>query len=340
MIVTFNQLMKDLQKKVYSPIYLLYGDEPFYVDQISNYLIDNVLDETEKAFNQVILYGRDTSAVNLADQCRRFPMMGEHQLVALREAQDMDVKREDNIQHLLAYIKNPSTSTILVLGYKYKSPPVKILNAAKKEEKNVIIFESKRKKDDDLPIWISDHARENGYQINNKACNMLVEFLGNDLEKIVNELSKLYINHSKEIPITEDVIEKYIGISKDYNIFELTRALAYRDVFKANQIIHYFAANPKEHSIFQILPILFSYFNKLLLVHSLDKKTPSDIMSKAGMHFRGAEEAIIACKYYSPAKVQAILSWIREANIKTLGLENYSVDDAQIMQELIFKILH
>jgi DNA polymerase-3 subunit delta len=340
MIVTFNQLMKDLQKKVYSPIYLLYGDEPYYVDQISDYLIENVLDETEKAFNQVVLYGRDTSAVILADQCRRFPMMGDRQLVALREAQDMDVKREDNIQHLLAYLKNPSPSTILILGFKYKSPAIKIMNAAKKEDKNVVIFESKRKSENELPVWISERAQENNYHINNKACNMLVEFLGNDLEKIENELSKLYINHPKEVQITEDIIEKYIGISKDYNTFELTRALAYRDVLKANQIVHYFAANPKEHSIFQILPNLFYFFNKLLLIHTLEKKSASDIMSKAGMSYRGAEEAIVACKNYSPVKIQFILSWIRETNTRTLGLDNYSVNDGQLLQELIFKILH
>ncbi|MBK7174686.1 MAG: DNA polymerase III subunit delta [Bacteroidales bacterium] len=340
MIATFNQLKKDLQTKDYHPIYILYGDEPYYIDLISDYMIENVLDETEKAFNQVVLYGRDTPAIMLVDQCKRFPMMGNVQLIALREAQDMDVKKEENILHLLSYLKNPSPSTILVLGYKYKSPGVKILNAAKKEDKNVVLFESKKKKENDLPVWISEQAKENGYSINTKACIMLIEFLGNNLEKIENELGKLYINHPKTEIITEAVVEKYIGISKDYNIFELQRAISSKDAFKANQIVDYFANNPKENSIFKILPILFNYFTKILLLHSLENKSISDVMSKLGTHPSGAEEFLRMARNYPPAKVQEILSWIRETNTRTLGIENYSANDRQLYRELIFKILH
>jgi DNA polymerase-3 subunit delta len=340
MIATFNQLKKDLQTKNYRPIYILYGDEPYYIDLISDYMIENVLDETEKAFNQVVLYGRDTPAVMLVDQCKRFPMMGNLQLIALREAQDMDVKKEENILHLLSYFKNPSPSTILVMGYKYKSPAVKILNAAKKEDEKIVLFDSRKKKENELPVWISEQAKENGYNINTKACIMLFEFLGNNLEKIENELGKLYINHPKTETITETVIEKYIGISKDYNIFELQRAISTKDVFKANQIINYFSNNPKENSIFKILPILFSYFTKILLLHSLEKKSVPDVMSKLGTHTAGAEEFLRTARNYPPEKLQEILSWIRETNTRTLGIDNYSTDDGQLLKELIFKIMH
>lgn len=339
MTPTYHQLTKDLQKREFQPVYLLYGEEPYYVDVLSDYMIENVLDETEKAFNQVVLYGRDTSAGNLYDQCKRFPMMGNYQLVVIREAQDMDLKKDENQQFIISYLKNPSPSTILVLGYKYKSPPVKVMNAAKKAEK-LVIFESKRKSDRDLPVWIGEQAKENGFNINSKACFMLIEFLGNNLEKISNELGKLYINHPKDKPITEEVIEKYIGISKDYNVFELQKALAYRDVLKANQIIHYFAANPKENSIFKILPILFSYFNRLMLLHTIDIKSPEEMMSKLRIPWIAVEEYSIASRNYSLSKTQDIISWLREINVKVLGIDNYSASEAELLKELIFKILH
>jgi DNA polymerase III subunit delta len=337
---TFNQLIKDLQKKEYKPIYLLYGEESYYIDLVSEYMIENVLDETEKAFNQVVLYGRDTSAALLADQCKRFPMIGNHQLVVLREAQDMDLRKDENQQYLISYIRNPSPSTILVLGFKYKSPAVKLMNAAKKEEKNVEIFESKKKNENDIPVWISEQVSEQGYVINNKACLMLQEFLGNNLEKIANELGKLYINHPKEVQITEDIIEKNIGISKDYNVFELQRALAMKDIFKANQIIHYFAANPKENSIFKVITILLTFFGKVMLLHTLEKKSDTELMSILRVNYGSLKEISTASRHYSPSKIQDVVSWLRETNIKALGIDNYSVDVGELLKELIFKILH
>jgi DNA polymerase III subunit delta len=340
MMPTFNNLIKDLQKKEFQPVYLLYGDEPYYIDLISDYMIENVLDETEKAFNQVVLYGRDTSAAVLVDQCKRFPMMGNFQLVALREAQDMDLKKDEYQQYLISYLKNPAPTTILILGFKYKSPPVKVMNVAKKEERNLVLFESKKRSDADLPVWISEQVKENGYVINNKACVMLVEFLGNNLEKIANELGKLYINHPKDQQITEEVIEKYIGISKDYNVFELQKALAFHNVSKANQIIHYFAANPKDNSIFKIIPILFSFFGKMMNFHSIEKKSPPELMSKLRIPFSAVEEYSAAARHYPPAKTQDIISWLREANTRALGIDNYSANEGELLKELIFKILH
>ncbi len=339
MTPTFTQLIKDLQRREFQPVYLLFGDEPYYIDLLSDYMIENVLDETEKTFNQVVLYGRDTSAAVLFDQCKRFPMMGNYQLVAMREAQDMDLKKEESQQFLISYLKNPAPTTILILGFKYKSPPIKVMNAAKKADK-VVIFESKKKYENELPVWIVEQVKENGYSINTKACIMLVEFLGNNLEKISNELGKLYINHPKQNQITEEVIEKYIGISKDYNVFELQKALSVKNIFKANQIIHYFAANPKENSIFKILPILFMYFSKLMLLQTLDKKSPTEIMSKLKIPPNALDEYITASKNYPVAKVQDIISWLRELNVRVLGIDNYSASESELLKELIFKILH
>jgi DNA polymerase III subunit delta len=340
MMPTFNNLIKDLQKKEFQPVYILYGEEPYYVDLISDYMIENVLDETEKTFNQVVLYGRDTSAAVLVDQCRSFPMMGNIQLVALREAQDMDLKKDEYQQAIISYLRNPAPTTILILGYKYKSPPVKVMNAAKKEEKRVVLFDSKKKQEAELPVWISEEVKEQGYAINNKACLMLIEFLGNNLEKIANELGKLYINHSKDKQITEDVVERYIGISKDYNVYELQKALASRNVFKANQIVNYFAANPKENSIFKIIPILFSFYSRLMNVHCFEKKSQQEIMSKMRVSFGTANEFLAATGNYSLSKTQDIISWLRETNVKTLGIDNYSINEGELLKELIFKILH
>ena len=339
MTSSFNQLIKDIQKKVFYPVYILHGKEPYYIDLVSNFMIDNVLDETEKTFNQVVVYGKDTPAAVLVDQCKRYPMMGQYQLVVLREAQDLDLKKEEDQQLLISYIRNPSPSTILVMGFKYKSPATKFFNAAKKEEKNVVLFDSKPKSDNELPVWISEQVKEKGYGINSKAINMLIEYLGNNLEKIENELGKLYINLPKESQITEDVVEKNIGISKDYNVFELQRSISYRNAFKANQIVSYFASNPKENSIFKVLPMLFGYFNKILLLHSLEKKTP-EAMRNIGVYDSNFTEYSQALRNYSPEKIHSIISWIREANIRALGIDNYSVNEGELMKELIYKILH
>lgn len=339
MIITFNQLMKDLNKKDYKPVYFLYGTEPYYIDLVSEHMIDTVLDETEKAFNQVVLYGRDTSAGSLFDYCKRFPMMGQYQLIVVREAQDMDLKKDENLQYLISYFKNPSPSTILVMGFKYKSPSVKLLNAAKKEEQNIVMFESKEKSDNDLPVWISEQVKEKGYTISNKACLMLQEFLGNNLEKISNELGKLYINHPIHKQITEEVIEQYIGISKDYNIFELQRALASRDSFKVHQIIHYFAANPKENPIFKVIPFLLGLFSKAILLKTSNNLMDKDLMRVLKVNYNMAQDCKLAARNYSLTRLQDIISWLREANARAIGIDNTSVDNGELMKELVIKIL-
>jgi len=339
MTSTYYQLVKEFQKRAFAGIYLFYGEEPYFIDELSDYLTEHVLNDIEKEFNLLVLYGRDSSGAAVVNCSRQFPMMGDRQLVVLREAQDMDLKKEENLNILLSYIKQPQLSTTLVICHKYKAPPAKLLKAITASETGVAV-ESKRKYDNELPVWITTQVKNNGYSISDKAANMLVEFLGNNLEKIQNELGKLYINLSKTKVITEEAIEKFIGISKDYNIFEFQKALAKKDVLMANKIAHYFALNPGENSIFKTIPMLFNFFSKVLLIHSLPDKSEASILSKAKISNIGKQEYFAAYRNYNAKKVQDIISWLRECNARALGIDNYSTDQGELLRELVFKILH
>jgi DNA polymerase-3 subunit delta len=339
MTSTYFQLVKDFQIREFVNLYLFYGEEPFYIDELSDYLTEHVLNDIEKEFNQVVMYGRDSTAAQVVNSCKQFPMIGDRQLVVLREGQDMDLKKEENLNLLLSYINRPQPSTILVICHKYKAPPAKLLKAMVASG-NAASIESKRKYDNEMPSWITTQVKSSGYSISDKAANMLVEYLGNNLEKINNELSKLYINHPKTKVINEDVIELYIGISKDYNIFEFQRALAKKDVMKANQIANHFALNPNENSIFKTIPMLFTFFSKVLLIHSLHDKSESAILSIAKISPYNKQDYFDAYRNYNSIKVQNIIGWLRECNVRALGIENYSTDQGELLRELVFKIMH
>jgi len=339
MTSTYFQLVKDFQKREFVNIYLLYGEEPYYIDELSDYLTDHVLTDIEKDFNQTVLYGRDSTTAQVVNSSKQFPMVGERQLVVLREAQDMDIKKEENLNILLSYINRPQQSTILVICHKYKAPPAKLLKAVVASANGVTI-ESKRKYENEMPAWITNQVKSSGYSISDKAALMLVEFLGNNLEKINNELSKLYINLTKTKVITEESIEQFIGISKDYNIFEFQKALAKKNVHVANKIANHFALNPGENSIFKTIPMLFSFFSKVLIIHSLPDKSESAILSKAKISPFLKQDYIDAYRNYNQKKVIDIISFLRECNVRALGIDNYSVDQGELLRELVFKILH
>jgi DNA polymerase-3 subunit delta len=339
MTSTYYQLVKDFQKRSFVNIYLFYGEEPFYIDELSDYLTEHVLTDIEKQFNQVILYGRDSAASTVVNCSKQFPMLGEKQLVVLREAQDMDLKKEENLNLLLSYINYPQPSTVLVICHKYKAPPAKLLKVLSASDKAVTL-ESKRKYDNEMPAWITTQVKSSGYSISDKAAIMLVEYLGNNLEKINNELSKLYINLRKDKVITEDTIELNIGISKDYNIFEFQRALAKKNALKTNQIANHFALNPNENSLFKTIPMLFSFFSKVLLIHSLPDKSEASIMSKAKLSNFTKQDYIDAYRNYNAQKVQEIIGWLRDCNARAIGIDNYSTDHGELLRELVFKILH
>ncbi len=339
MTSTYFQLVKDLQKREFANVYLFYGEEPYFIDELTDYLTEHTLTDIEKELNQYVLYGRDSSAAMVVNASKQFPMAGNRQLVVLREAQDMDMKKEETLGLLLSYLKNPQPSTVLVIAHKYKTIPAKLLKAVSASDKAVAV-ESKRKYENELPAWITAQVKNSGYSISDKAAIMLVEFLGNNLEKINNELSKLYINLTRTKSITEDAVEQYIGISKDYNIFEFQKALARKNITLANKIANHFAINPGENSIFKTIPMLFSFFSKVLLIHSLPDKSESSIMSKAKLTSFNKQDYFDAYRNYSDKKVMDIISWLRECNVRALGIDNYSVDQGELLKELVFKILH
>lgn len=339
MTSTYFQLVKDLQRRDFANVYLFYGEEPYFIDELTDYLTENTLTDFEKDLNQYVLYGRDSSAAMVVNSSKQFPMAGDRQLVVLREAQDMDLKKEETVGLLLSYIKNPQPSTVLVIAHKYKTIPAKLLKAVSASDKAVAV-ESKRKYENELPAWITAQVKNSGYSISDKAAIMLVEFLGNNLEKINNELSKLYINLTRTKTITEESVERFIGISKDYNIFEFQKALARKNITVANKIANHFAINPGENSLFKTIPMLFSFFSKVLLIHSLPDKSESSIMSKAKLSSFTKQDYIDAYRNYNAKKVMDIISWLRECNVRALGIDNYSADHGELLKELVFKILH
>ena len=330
----FDQILGDLNNKIYYPVYFFSGEEPYYIDTLSNYIEKNVLDEQEKEFNQTVVYGQDVKVLDLISIARRFPMMANYQVVIVKEAQDID-----KIEELLSYIEKPLSSTLLVLDYKYKR-----VDKRKKFFKAIansgVLFESKKVYENKIPAWISGYLAKRSYGITPKASAMLSEFLGTDLSKIVNELNKLIINIPEKAMITDELVEQNIGISKDFNVFELRKAIGARDVLKANRIIHYFAANTKENPLIKTLAILFPFFTSLLFVLQSADKSKNGIARTLGISPFFAQEYQVAARNYSIAKVAKIIGYLRAYDMKAKGVDNVSTPESGLQQELLFKILH
>lgn len=332
--MTFEQIMTDLKNKIYKPIYLLMGDEAFYIDQISDFIEKNVLQESEKAFNQTIIYGQDVDALAVDNIARRYPMMSSHQVVIVKEAQNLK-----DIEKLVYYASNPLKSTILVLAHKYKS-----IDKRKKLYKEIgdngLLFESKKLYDNQVPDWIMKYLKNEGYTIEPVASALLTEFLGNNLGNIANELDKLIISLPRGSRITSTIIEQNIGISREFNVFELQNALVNKDVLKANRIINYFDKNQKTNPIILTIGTLFSFFRKVLILHFLKSKDPKDVAATLQVHPFFVKDYQMAARRFNPAKTVAIISWLREYDMKAKGYDNVSAGPGDLLKELIFKILH
>ena len=331
---SFENLLNDLKNQIYYPVYLLHGDESYFIDVISDYIEQNVLSDMEKEFNQTIAYGKDSNVQTLMSYARRFPMMANYQVLIVKEAQDLD-----RIDEFLSYIEHPLSSTILVLCFKYGKLD-KRKNLYKAIEKAGIAYESARLYENKIPEWINDYLRVRKYSITPKAATMLTDFLGAELGKIVNEIMKLLINLPPGTEINEDHVYENIGISKDFNVFELQKALAKKDVFKSNQIIIHFGANPRENPLVKVIPILSSWFTKLLLYHFLPDKSKNNVASALGVNPYFIADYQLAAKNYPPGKLLYIISTLREYDLKAKGVDNGSATDGELMKELIFKILH
>lgn len=344
--MTFDEIIKNLKNKIYHPVYFLSGEEPYYIDEISDYIESHVLEDHERDFNQTVLYGLDTTIDQVLAEARRFPMMADYQVVLVKEAQNMKnlIPKEmpDRIEDspFLAYLNKPLKSTILVFCYKYKSLD-KRTAAGKFVAKNAAYFQSEKMRDYHIPNWIIDYVNKNSYKIGPKEAAMLSEYLGSDLGKIVNEVGKLTINLPKGAVIDSAIIEKYIGISKDYNIFEFQDALGKRNFLKAMKIATYFAANPKANPLPMLIANLYSYFSKLLIFHSLKEKNNEKLIaSELKIHPFFVKDYQQAARHYPYPKLKVIFEGMRDLDVKSKGVGNTGSDNSDLMKEFLFRVMY
>lgn len=333
--MTYEQLLSELKQKKFKPIYLLTGDEPYYIDQLVEFFEKNILSDSEKEFNQTIVYGKDTSPETLVSYAKRYPMMSPYQVIILKEAQEMK-NLEKGLEN---YITSPLQSTLLVIAYKHKSPD-KRKAFYKKLSKTGLLFESKKLYDNKIPGWISSYIETLGYSITPKAALLIADHLGTNLSKVTNEISKLLINIPKGTKINEQHIHDNIGISKDYNIFELQNALANHDILKVNKINNYFAANPKEHPFLATLAGLNSWFLKIFSYHGLADKSKDNIAKTLKIHPFFVADYQKAARAYPGRKVANIICMLNEYSMKSRGVNNNTTSHSELLKELLFKILH
>lgn len=334
--ITCEDILKELKAKQYAPIYYLMGEESYYIDLISDYIEEHVLTETEKEFNLTVMYGAEVDVAAVINTAKRYPMMSEHQVVIVKEAQAIR-----NIEELSYYLQHPLPSTILVICHKHGTIDRRKKLAAS-IEKTGVLFESKKIKEGQLPAFITAYMKRKGVDIEQKSAAMLADFVGPDLSRLSGELEKLIITLPKgQMRVTPLQIEQNIGISKDYNNFELRSALVEKDVLKANKIIKYFEENPKNNPIQMTLSLLFGFFSNLMLAYYAPEKSEQGIAAFLGLKTPWqAREYLQAMKRYSGVKTMQIIGEIRYTDAKSKGVANASLGDGDLLRELIFKILH
>lgn len=336
--MTFEEIRKEIKAKKYKPIYFLCGEEPFFIDRLTTLIENSVLTEEEKAFNQTILYGNDVNMSTITDTARRFPMMAERQVVIVREAQN--IRDFDN---LLPYIEHFQPSTLLLLAYKNKKPD-KRKGVFKKlgSSPHCVYFESAKLYDNKIPEWIISYCKEKSYGITAKAAGILADCLGTDLSRVANEIDKLFLLLPPGGEIREALVEEHTGISKDFNSFELLNAVIRKDYLKANQIVNYFEANPKNNPIVLTITNLFRYFLNLLTYHYQKKATPNvqEMAKLLGVHPFFMKDYLDGGKVYNAMKCANTISLLREYDMKSKGVGNANISEGELLKELIFKIMH
>lgn len=326
-------IVKDIKAGNIKPIYFLMGEEPYYIDKLAEYIEDNVLTEEEKGFNQMVLYGKDVSVEEVVSSARRYPMMADRQVVIVKEAQEL----ARTIDKFEAYAENPQPTTVLVLAYKYKTLD-KRKKVTKLINKTGVVFESKKLYENQVGDWIKRVLSGKGYTIEPKAAAMLVEFLGNDLSRISNELDKLTIIIPKGSTITPQGIEENIGISKDYNIFELRKAIGQKDQLKAYKIADYFSQNPKDNPLVMTTGLIFSFFSQLLQYHGLKDKSMAAKVLKVNPYF--LKDYDIALRNYPMKKVSAIVATLKDIDLKSKGVGGNSIPQSDLLKEMLVKIFN
>ena len=336
--ITFQSIMRDLQGRKFVPVYYLMGDEPYYIDKIADYIAEHVLQPEERDFNQTVLFGSDVTAAQIADAARRYPMMSEHQVLIVKEAQNLK-----NTEPLEKYFKAPMRSTILVMCHKNGTIDGRKREYIKSIQAAGILFESKKLKDRELPAFIENYLKSRQVSIDPKSTQMIADNIGADLSRLTGELEKVVLSLPEDNrKVTPQVVEDQIGVSKDFNSFELRDAIVNRNVFKANQIIKYFDENPKAGSIYSFLPMLFNYFQNLMIAFYAPKNKSQEGVAE-WLELRSpwaAKDYMTGMRNYSGMKVMQIISKIREIDAKSKGLDNPNTPSGELMKELIFYILH
>ena len=335
--LTYEALMADLRQGRYAPVYLLMGDEPYYIDCITDFIIKNALREEERDFNQTVVFGSDVNAAGISDIAKRYPVMAARQVVVVKEAQNIR-----NWERIEAYMERPQPTTVLVLCHKNGNVDgrKKILTKARAAG---VVFESKKKRESELPAFIEQYLKAAGIAIDNKAAQMVAGHIGNDLCRIVSELDKVMLSLGNgERRVTPDIVERQVGVSKDYNGFELRNAIANKDVMKANRILKYFDSNPKAGNAYMLIPVLFAYFQNLMVAYYAPNRNDENGLARY-MDLRGgwaAREYIIGMRNYSGVKVMKIIGKIKETDAKSKGLDNPNTGIGELLKELVYFILH
>lgn len=353
--MTYKEILTDLKRKIYKPVYFLCGEEPYFIDKISDFIEAHVLSDEEKEFNLSVLYGKEVGMETVIGEAQQFPMMSDWRVVIVKEAQnlkDFSIKSADDTEEnnsdasakntsslLYNYLENPARHTILVFCHKYKKPD-KRQKLGKALTTKAVYLESDKLRDWDIPKFISGMISEMKLNTSEGVPQMLADYLGADIGKIENELEKLRINVPAGTEITAQQVQENIGISKDYNIFELQDAIEQKNILKANRIINYFNANPKEHFISMTLGFLYGYFLKVMMVHFCQDRSKMGIARAIGVSPFFAEKYERAARYYNTAKLKSIFQYLREADVKSKGVDNFSTTHAELQRELIYKILH
>ncbi len=331
----YQQLIQSLKKKEFQPLYLLEGNEPYHIDRVARYFESNTLAEAERAFNQLVFYGKDTDPKTLIDAACRYPMMAPFQLILLKEAQDMK-----QLAELQPYIERPVPTTILVICHKYKKLDSRT-KFGKLLKQKAVHYESKKLYDNQLPDWISRYLKEKQLEIQPAAAALIAEYLGTELSKVSNELDKLVLNVPAGSTIGAQQVMDNIGISKNYNVFELQKALGQRDVLKANRIINYFIANPKKNPLVMVIGLLYNYFSKVYMLQYLSN-TPDNELAGA-LNLRSSyflKDYKLAARNYPLPKTQQVIHLLSCYDLKSKGVDNPGTADGELLKELVYRILH
>ncbi len=333
--ISYESVMRDLVAQKYMPIYLLMGEEPYFIDKISSYIEENALQLEEKDFNQVVVYGADVTAAQVVDMAREFPLMASYRVVIVKEAQGMK-----NTDGLDKYIASPVPSTILVLCYKGGKAERGVLTKAKS---NGVVFESKKKKDYELSEFVESYAKMQNASVEHKASAMIAEHVGSDLSRLTSEIDKVLITLPKDNRrITPEIVEEQIGISKDFNVYELKNAIIEKNIFKANQIMKYFDNNPKAGSLYAVVPLLFNYFQNLMVAfYAPERNNEYSLAAFLGLNYHwAAKDYISGMQNYTAVKTMQIIHMIKNIDARSKGLGSVSVSTLDLAKELLFFILH